>query len=61
VSFEVHAGDMAKLLVLWMLVVAAVLTCAGTYGFTACPRDDRLADLQREAYPQVISYRCANL
>ena len=45
VCFEVHAGDMTKLLVLWLLVLAAVLTYAGTYGFIACPRDDRLAGL----------------
>ena len=55
VCFEVHSDDMTKLLVLWLLVVSAVLIYAGTYGFTACPRDDRLADLQREVYPQVVS------
>jgi hypothetical protein len=46
VCFEVHAGDMAKLLVLWLLVLAAVLIHAGTYGFTACSREDRLAASQ---------------
>ena len=35
VCFENHAGDMTKLLVLWLLVLAAVLIHAGTYGFTA--------------------------
>ena len=40
VCFENHAGDMTKLLVLWLLVLAAVLIHAGTYGFTACPREN---------------------
>jgi hypothetical protein len=47
VCFEFHAGDMTKLLVLGLLVLAAVLTYAGTYEFTACQKDGRLAALQR--------------
>ena len=48
VCLEFEAGDMTKLLVLWLVALAAALTyAAGTYDFIACPRDDRLAALQR--------------
>jgi hypothetical protein len=47
VCFEVHAGEMSKLLVLLLLVLAVVLIHAGTYGVTASPREDRVASLQR--------------
>jgi hypothetical protein len=42
VCFEDQADGMAKLLVLGLLVVVAVLTYAGTYGLTASPRNNRL-------------------